>query len=159
MVPTYSSRRYSSNGSFLTTIQAIHTMETLAHNFKGGPNLVREGEQEYNTIKQDSSHPHVNSTILKKLSLTPYLQSVRMGKESFAKSTLLDLTPHICNTRTTTYKPFYTETNPTLTSICRPILRTTESKSLLALAKALVSLQRGLERKGCSSKRHELRVP
>merc|ERR1712240_381186 len=42
MLPTPHSRRYSSEGSFLTTARALQTMDTLMHNFKGGPKLVKQ---------------------------------------------------------------------------------------------------------------------
>ena len=71
MLPTPHSRRYSSNGSFLTTAQALQTMDILMHNFKGGPNLVKDGEPEYDTLKQDSMlHGNITAA-LRKLPHTP----------------------------------------------------------------------------------------
>merc|ERR1711867_179067 len=61
MTPTVHSRKYSSNGSFLTTARVLHTMDSLMHNFKGGPNLVKDGEPEYDTLKQDSMLHGVDS--------------------------------------------------------------------------------------------------
>ena len=97
MTPTVYSRRYSSNGSFLTTAQALHTMDTLMHNFKGGPNLVKDGEPEYDTLKQDSMlHGNVTAA-LRKLPHTPYMQSADLDKESIASFVLQRWSPKICN--------------------------------------------------------------
>ena len=142
MTPTVYSRRYSSNGSFLTTAQALHTMDTLMHNFKGGPNLVKDGEPEYDTLKQDSMlHGNITAA-LRKLPHTPYMQSVDLDKESIASFVLQRWSPQICNIiEKPTRKP-QDPTNSPLSAICRPMLKSSESKSLLALAKALLSLQR-----------------
>ena len=97
MIPTIYSKKYSSNGSFLTTTQALHTMDSLMHNFKGGPNLVKDGEPEYNTLKQDSVLQKNVTAALRKLPLTPYMQSVNLEKESIASFVLQNWSPHICN--------------------------------------------------------------
>merc|ERR1712082_549667 len=86
MLLTPHSRRYSPKGSFLTTARALQTMDTLMHNFKGGPNLVKEGEPEYDTLKQDSIlHGNITAA-LRKLPHTPFMQSLDMEKESITPS-------------------------------------------------------------------------
>merc|ERR1712237_22174 len=96
MPPTVYSRKYSSNGSFLTTAQALHTMDTLMHNFKGGPNLVKDGEPEYDTLKQDSMlHGNITAA-LRKLPHTPYMQSLDLDKDSIASFVLQTWSPKIC---------------------------------------------------------------
>ena len=151
MIPTIHSKRHSSNGSFLTTAQAIHTMKSLMHNFKGGPNLVKDGEPEYSTLRQDSTPSPITSAALRKLSLTPYMHAINLERESIAYSTLQSWSPHISNLTAKTTGPPHNETGPPLTSICRPMMKSADSKSLLALAKALLSLQRATQ------SRHALR--
>ena len=147
MVPTTSSRRYSPNGSFLTTAQALNTMKSLIHNFKAGPNLVAEGDPEYALLKQDSSNPRLNSVTLREVSQTPLMHSLNLHRESIAKSVLQDLSSRICGLTTTRSTPEPKEPGFSLSSVCRPMLKSTDSKSLLALAKSLVSLQRTLQGK------------
>merc|ERR1712082_363953 len=73
---------------------------------------------------------------------TPYLQSVDLDQESIASFVLQTWSPKICNIiEKPTRKP-QDPTNSPLSAICRPMLKSSESKSLLALAKALLSLQR-----------------
>merc|ERR1712115_762238 len=148
MTPTVYSRRYTSNGSFLTTAQALQTMDTLMHNFKGGPNLVKDGEPEYHTLKQDSMlHGNITAA-LRKLPHTPFMQSLDLDKDSIASFVLQTWSPKICNIiESSTMKPQDptnppSPTNSPLSAICRPMLKSSESKSLLALAKALLALQR-----------------
>merc|ERR1711867_169933 len=122
--------------------------DTLMHNFKGGPNLVKEGEPEYDTLKRDSIFHGNVTAALRKLPHTPFMQSLDMEKESIASFALRTWSPKICNLAKTHIKNPQDQTNPTspnnspLSSICRPMLRSPETKSLLALAKALLSLQR-----------------
>merc|ERR1712208_156532 len=148
MTPTPYSIRYSPNGSFLTTANTLQTMDTLMHNFKGGPNLVKDGEPEYDTLKQDSIlHGNITAT-LKKLPHTPFMQSLDLEKESIASFVLQTWSPKICNIIESSTRNPQNQANPPsptnspLSSICRPMLKSSESKSLLALAKALLSLQR-----------------
>merc|ERR1711867_221774 len=132
----------------LTTAQALHTMDTLMHNFKGGPNLVKDGEPEYDTLKQDSMlHGNVTAA-LRKLPHIPFMQSLDLDKYSIASFVFQTWSPKICNIiESSTRKPQDPANPPSLTnsplsSICRPMLKSSKSKSLLALAKALLSLQR-----------------
>ena len=81
----------------MTTTQALHTMNSLMHNFKGGPNLVKNREPEYNTLKQDSVLQKNVTAALRKLPLTPYMQSVNLEKDSIASFVLQSWSPHICN--------------------------------------------------------------
>ena len=141
MTPTVHSRKHFSNGSFLTTARALHTMDTLMHNFKGGPNLVKDGEPEYDTLKQDSMLHGDITAALRKLPHTPFMQSLDLDKDSIASFVLQTWSPKICNIiESPTRKPQDPtnpplSTNSPLSAICRPMLKSSESKSLLALAK------------------------
>merc|ERR1712237_214072 len=79
---------------------------------------------------------------------TPYMQSLDMEKESIASFVLRTWSPKICNLVEKPTRNSQDQTNPPLpnnsplSSICRPMLKSPETKSLLALAKALLSLQR-----------------
>merc|ERR1712082_152109 len=76
---------------------------------------------------------------------TPYLQSVDLDQESIASFVLQTWSPKICNIiEKPTRKPQDPPSSP-LSAICRPMLKSSESKSLLALAKALLSLQRAIQ--------------
>ena len=66
------------------------------HNFKGGPNLVKDGEPEYDTLKQDSMlHGNITAA-LRKLPHTPYMQSLDLDKDSIASFVLQTWSPKIC---------------------------------------------------------------
>merc|ERR1712208_255785 len=75
-------------------------------------------------------------------------QSLDMEKESIASFVLRTWSPKICNLVEKPTRNSQDQTNPPLpnnsplSSICRPMLKSPETKSLLALAKALLSLQR-----------------
>merc|ERR1712041_1071 len=91
---------------------------------------------------------HGNITAaLRKLPHTPYMQSLDMEKESIASFVLRTWSPKICNLIEKPTRNSQDQTNPPspnnspLSSICRPMLKSPETKSLLALAKALLSLQ------------------
>merc|ERR1712175_35140 len=76
------------------------------------------------------------------------LQSLDMDKDSIASFVLQTWSPKICNIIEKPTRNPQNQTNPPspnnspLSSICRPMLKSSETKSLLALAKALLSLQR-----------------
>ena len=120
MIPTIHSKKYSSNGSFLTTAQALHTMDSLMHNFKGGLNLVKDGEPEYNTLRQDSVLQKNVTAALRKLPITPYMQSVNLEKESIASFVLQNWSPHICNIIEKTTGQSQDPPSSPLSAICRP---------------------------------------
>ena len=106
---------------------------------------MKDGEPEYNTLRQDSMLQRNITAALRKLPHTPYMQSVNLDKESIASFALQNWSPYICNiiekpTRQTQDPP-----SSPLSAICRPMLKSSESKSLLALAKALLSLQRAIQ--------------
>ena len=103
----------------MTTARALHTMDSLMHNFKGGPNLVKDGEPEYNTFRHDSMLQGNVTAALRKLPHTPYMQSVDLDKESIASFVLQSWSPQICNIiERPTRKP-QDPTNSLLSSICR----------------------------------------
>ena len=112
---------------------------------------MKDGEPEYSTLRQDSTPSPITSAALRKLSLTPYMHAINLERESIAYSTLQSWSPHISNLTAKTTGPPHNETGPPLTSICRPMMKSADSKSLLALAKALLSLQRATQ------SRHALR--
>merc|ERR1712208_41468 len=110
MTPTPYSIRYSPNGSFLTTANTLQTMDTLMHNFKGGPNLVKDGEPEYDTLKQDSIlHGNITAA-LKKLPHTPFMQSLNLDKDSFASFVLQTWSPKIPQYNNTTITQYHNTT-------------------------------------------------
>ena len=84
--------------------------------------MVKDGEPEYNTLRQDSMCQGNVTAALRKLPHTPYMQSVDRDKDSIASFVLQTWSPKICNIiEKPTRKP-QDPTNSPLSAICRPTL-------------------------------------